>query len=517
MIKTRGAVVIGLDGATFDLLDPWFAQGELPRLSWFRKEGCSGVLHTVPNLHSAAAWTSLVTGKNPGKHGIFFFVERDHDFRQRFFSGADRKADALWHILSRAGKRVGVINVPMTFPAEPVNGVMVSGIDAPSIRHKKSIYPPELKHRYDILQKRYDIVPAVDILMKRDDVESAVRGWLEVTEHRLELCRQLLRDQTFDFFMVTLLITDWAHHNLWKYYDPSSPAEVQADLSTRRDIMLDIYRAVDGAVGELCDLAGKDANILIVSDHGAGRYQGGSMALMGWLEQNGYLVFRQRRRLADLQEGFREHVFSPLKERLPQGLKRIIKSSFPHVWKEPQVRTAQGGFEEIDWTRTRAYTESRWHNVWINVKNHGGRGIVNPGPEYRGLLEELKAALLNWRDAPSSRRVVDRVLFRSEIYSGPYADRAPDIQIWWNDDVCLASPKRPKETGGPNAWSGDHRRNGIFMAKGPDVRAGEALGPLSIYDVAPTILHLFGLPLPPDMDGRAILEALFQEGCAQGC
>jgi predicted AlkP superfamily phosphohydrolase/phosphomutase len=405
----------------------------------------------------------------------------------------------------------------MTFPAEPINGVMVSGIDAPSISHKKSVYPPELRHAYEILQKHYDIIPSVDILMKRDDVENAVRAWLELTRHRLDLCRQLIRDQAFDFFMVTLLITDWAHHNLWKYYDPSNTIEARPELPKRRNLMLEIYRTVDSFIGELADLAGKEANILIVSDHGAGKHQGGSMALLGWLEKNGYLVFKQRRRLAGVPGSLRKHILSPMKEWLPQGARWIIKSSFPHIWKRFQEGMGQLDFSDIDWSITRAYTELRWHNVWINVKNEDGSGIVNPGSEYQGLIDELKTALLDWRDPSSGQRVVNRVLFRSEIYSGPYADRAPDLQIWWNNDICLIPRKKLKETGTPNVWSGDHRLNGIFMAQGPDFRAGEALGLLSIYDVAPTILHLFGLPPAADMDGHVIRQAVYQEGYAPRC
>jgi predicted AlkP superfamily phosphohydrolase/phosphomutase len=128
-MEKKGVFILGLDGSSFSLLDPWFGKGELPNLHLFKQEGSYGHLKSVPNLHSAAAWTSMATGKNPGKHGIFFFYEWDKDFNFRFISGADKKAEIIWNILSKTGRRVGIVNIPMTFPAEPVNGVMISGLD----------------------------------------------------------------------------------------------------------------------------------------------------------------------------------------------------------------------------------------------------------------------------------------------------------------------------------------------------------------------------------------------------
>ncbi|MFQ6082618.1 MAG: alkaline phosphatase family protein [Candidatus Aminicenantia bacterium] len=511
-IKKNKLFIIGIDGATFDLLDPWFHKGELPNLYRLKKEGSYGNLQTVPNLHSAAAWTSIVTGKNPGKHGIFFFIERDRELHYRFYTGADRKAETIWNILSKIGKKVGIVNVPMTFPAEPVNGIMVSGLDSPSIKDKRSVYPQNLKDKYKILKDEYDIVPSVQILLQKDKPDKAVEKWLDIASYRAEFCKQLLKDCSSDFFMVTFTITDWAHHNLWKYFDSGYPLYEKGKAKKFGHLMLKVYKKMDSIIGELIDFIGSDTNVFIVSDHGAGKHQHGSYYLVDWLIESNFMRLKERKRLENINnELFRKLLYFS-KKIAPDKLKKSIKKNFPQLRNKFREEIGLNIFNFIDWSKTKAYTEYKWHNIWINLKGREKYGIVNPGEEYQELCYTLKTELLNWKNETTGRQVVNRVFHKSEIYSGPYIYRAPDLQIWWNDDVVVTYKERKFfskiSTKIEEGWSGDHRLNGIFIAWGPHIKKGVMLNNLSVYDVAPTALYLLDAPIPSGVDGKIIKEAI---------
>ncbi len=512
--KTK-LLVIGLDGASFDLLDPWIESGELPNLYKLKKEGSSGNLQTVPNLHSAAAWTSMVTGKNPGKHGIFFFVERDKEFNYKFFSGADRKSEAIWKILSENGKKIGVVNVPMTFPAEAVNGIFVSGLDAPSIKNKRSIFPLDLVERYKILRENYDLVPSVDDLLRKGRPDIAVEKWLKIASFRADFCKQLFQDYSFDFFMVTFVLTDWANHNLWKYNDKDYPLFNKKLGEEFGHLMLKTYKKIDSLVGELIDSSGPDTNVFIVSDHGAGGHQLASFYLFDWLVKNNFVSLKKDTGHKNTSSMLYKSLLNPIRKLIPVKLKNSILGKYPSlsVFIRHTRKAEQSVFKFIDWSKTKAYTEFKYHNIWINLKGRQKYGIVSPGKEYDELCENLKIKLLDWKEELTGKKVVERVFHKSELYEGSFAHRAPDLQIWWNDDVVISpeegkkiSPKLRKRI--ENEWSGDHRRNGIFMACGPQIKKGLMLNNLSIYDVAPTFLYLLDCALPQDLDGKIIKEAL---------
>ena len=160
-------LIIGLDGATFDLIRPWAAAGKLPNIARLMETGVSAPLRSVPNQNSAPAWSSYATGKNPGKHGIFYFDERiEGTYNKRYLNGGFRQGESWWMIASRYGKVVGVINVPMSFPAEPVKGVMLAGLDAPSVDSPGFGYPPELMRELQTNVGEYTIEPGLPSYMK---------------------------------------------------------------------------------------------------------------------------------------------------------------------------------------------------------------------------------------------------------------------------------------------------------------------------------------------------------------
>jgi len=503
-------LVVGLDGATLDLLEPWLSEGELPTIAKLIAEGASGKLRSVPNMHSAAAWTSMMTGRNPGKHGLFAFTGLTPDLQQTFSVGGDRSGETIWDILSRQGKKVGIINVPMTYPADSVNGVMVSGLDAPEIG-EKSVWPPELLATYPVLRNGYKSVPDVVSYLRQGRPDLAVEQWLEIEKLRLELCIDLLKSDEYDFFAVVFTVTDWAHHNLWRYIDPRVPSHSQVEADRYGNLMLKVYRQMDDTLARLLEVANAEITA-IVSDHGAGRHQRGSFFLMDWLIEHGYLVLKDS---GAVQKNWVEQTIAYIHRHIPRALKRLlgqrIRTKLRHVRQRVEL---QAQFSAIDWSKTRAFTQYKWHSVWINLKGREKYGIVEPGADYDRLCAQLEQDLLQWRDRETGQPVVDRVWHRDDLYTGPYVSRAPDLQIWWKDDVVVSgyagheNVVRTSVVDDEELWTGDHRLDGILILQGQGIARGKMLQNASIYDVVPTLLYLMDVPLPGDLDGRVLSEAI---------
>ena len=216
-------LIVGLDGATFDLIRPWVAQGRLPRLQALLAQGTAGELRsTVPPM-SPPAWSSFMTGVNPGKHGIFDFTERKPGtYEIQFVSSRQRKAETIWKILSRAGKRVCAVGVPTTYPVEAVNGVMISGFDTPAM-NEKAIHPPGLYA--EIVEKVGEYILSSDVMRHVYDqrIDLAVETMLRCIRRKADIAKYLWAREPWDCFMVVFGETDSAIHYFWKHHDPQSP------------------------------------------------------------------------------------------------------------------------------------------------------------------------------------------------------------------------------------------------------------------------------------------------------
>ena len=275
-------LVIGLDAATMDLIEPWTAAGHLPALARLIGEGAAGLLRSTPNLHSASAWTSILTGLNPGRHGLFVFSDRDFATgRQVFFKGSDRSGEPIGSLLARHRITAGFLNVPMTYESEcQPGGYMVSGLDAPSL-NEHAFSPAEL--RGDLLGKFPDYrftPPGLGDLMSAGKVDDAIAAWLKLTEIQTSAAEYLLETRPTDFFMTVYTASDWAGHNLWRASESSAPTA---------EPLLEVYRALDQAIARLLEHINDETQVYVISDHGMGPHTGASYHLADWLEANGYL------------------------------------------------------------------------------------------------------------------------------------------------------------------------------------------------------------------------------------
>ena len=527
MTKNNRLLIIGLDGATFDLIRPWATAGSLPNIARLMRGGSSAPLRSVPNQNSAPAWSSFATGKNPGKHGIFYFDERiEGTYNKRYLNGGFRQGESWWSIASRAGKVVGVVNVPMSYPAEHVNGVMLAGLDAPSVDSPGFSHPPEL---IDELQQNvgdYIIEPGIPSYMKMGRRDLAEQAIFDAADKRAAYARYLIGSRAWDVFHVTFTATDAAHHFFWRDMDLAHPEYNPVEAVRYGDTVQRVYERMDEIVGELTALA-PDATVILMSDHGGGFNQRGAEYLNDWLASIGLLHYLnsdgQRRSLLSRAK---QVVMAPLKwgynlvdRRLPRDTKLKLVKLLPGVRERMEMALT---FGNIDWSRTKAYAYGARDDLWINLEGREPGGIVSPD-EYEALRDEIIAKLHASRDVLDHEPVLEEAIKREDVYHGPNLHKSPDIIIRWKTTrvirgIYLPQPGTeplPVPPLSPNLNNGGHRLHGIFVMAGDGVQQGNRFDEGILWDLAPTILHYLGVPVPDDMDGRVLAESFDPDWLAE--
>jgi predicted AlkP superfamily phosphohydrolase/phosphomutase len=507
-------LIIGLDGATFDLMLPWVAEGRLPTLGRLLGEGAwSRLQSTIPPI-TPCAWSSFMTGKNPGNHGLFDFLEpapQGHGFR--FTNATSRHAESLWGYLSRLGRRVGVVNVPMTYPPEPVNGYLISGLDTPDER-SPYYHPAGLRQelRDDGILYRLDIRHIGNMRTDRRR-DHQLREHLDIEAVRTRALRHLRRNHPTDFTMLVYTATDQIQHQFWHYMDERHDKHDAAGAARYRHAIRDVYVHLDGLIASLLAEVGQDTVVMLMSDHGFGPTTNVRVRLNQALEQAGLLAFRREGPAGRAARSLAGLLDRLLRCTLSAGAKRFLASWFPRlrVWFEVLDEA------KLDWAQTVTFTNEvsrSFPMLWLNRE----AGLTQEQAEQA--LRATEQALLRLTDPETGLPVISHVYRTRDLYQGPYTSRAPElIPSWWEDGFLLEQsvPGGPKEKvversrapiQGGVEFSGSHRLDGVFAVAGGPARRGLEFSGARIIDVAPTVLYLMGLPIPGDMDGRPLLEAL---------
>lgn len=506
-------VVVGWDGATFDLLEPWMADGTLPTLASLCARGAWSRLRSTMPPATFPAWTSLVTGVNPGRHGVLDFTERvPGTYRVRFVNGSGRRAPALWSRYSAAGLRSAVLTVPGTYPPEPIHGVMVSGWDSPltTAVDGSFVHPRSFFQEVEATVGRLPFADFQEMDTGPGWHEEALEKLLDGIERRAALARHCLRT-SLDLLMVVFGESDTISHHFWRFHDRRSPRHAPSDLG---DAIRTVYRALDTALASLVAAAPADATVAVVSDHGSG---GASD-----------VVVHPNRRLQEC--GLLGFTSSPAE--WPARARRAALGAVPVEWQGRLLRRfsrVSGALESsvrfagIDWRTTAAYSEELDYapSVWINRAGREPGGIV-PDREYEAIRTRVVDALMSWA-YPDGRPVVERVWRREELLHGDATERAPDLVV----ELALVDGYSPSTlrsgTPGPSTrrldpsehgagkgagMNGAHRRDGVAVVAGAGVVAAGDLGGADIVDVMPTLLAAAGLEVPLGLDGAPWTRAL---------
>jgi predicted AlkP superfamily phosphohydrolase/phosphomutase len=460
MSHRQKIAVIGLDCAAPELVfDQW--RDELPCLRSLAAQGLWGKLRSVCPPITVPAWSCMMSGKDPGQLGIYGFRNRkNYSYDGMTIANATAvREPRVWDILSQAGKQVIVLFVPGTYPPSAVNGSMVGCFLTPGAQSAYA-YPAELKPQLEARFGPY-LMDVQDF--RSEDKDRILRQIYMMTEQHFAMARHLLSRDPWDFFMMVEMGTDRIHHAFWKFHDkahrlyqPGNPFEFA---------IRDYYRFVDRQIAELLPALGDETTLLIVSDHGAKKMEGG-ICVNEWLSREGYLRLR-----------------------------------------EPVNGPTSIGKAPVDWERTSAWGEGGYYSrIFMNVKGREPQGVIDPS-DYERMRDELKGKLEAMPD-DQGKPLGNRVFKPEQVYRSVQGI-APDLIVYFGDlnwrsvgTIGLKSVYTFENDTGPD--DANHAEYGMFLLREPNGTSGREIHGKQLFDISATILDRFGLPLPPGAQGQAI-------------
>lgn len=474
-------ILVGIDGASFTALDPLIEEGHLPNLARFIASGVRAELLSTRHPLTPPAWTTLMTGRSPGNHGIYDFLKAELRKGGAFFTlndFRDIRAETIWSIVSRQGGRVTSLNFPLMAPPPAVNGHIVPGLL--SWRHlRRNVYPSELFDRIKAL-------PGFDAKQISWDFEHERKGTQVLPDEELEdwtafhiareqqwykVLEYLMDKEPADLTAVMFDGVDKLQHSCWRLLDPEYiPARPSAFERRIRQLCIDYFRQLDEIFGQIVERGGPEARVFVASDHGFGPMET-VLRINKWLEERGYLRWSDASQAGGAGLGNKHYVL-------------------------------------LDWEHTRAFAQSGATNgIHIVLEDDDHPGGV-PRSEYAAFREQLRRELLSIRDGESNRPIVTEVLDREEIYLGAEMAHAPDLTLVLHDHGFFSVLDAEPIVAPRPAIAGTHYPEGIFLAAGPGIRRGAVLPQQSILDVPATLLYSLGLPIPSDFESRVIEDAL---------
>lgn len=512
--------IIGLDGGTFRIIDHLVGQGRLPNFSKILAGGARGTLLSSRPPLTPAAWTTFYTGTNAGKHGaVDFFRRQPGTYRLVPVNASTIRGTSIWEMAGGKGMRTCIYNVPVTYPAGKVNGVMISGMDAPRI-DERAVFPESFRER--LLKEFPDFIiePAFDVSYlvrhSEDATGEHIRRINEYNEMQLRVIQRLMEMEDWDLFMAVIRSTDSFQHAFWREAERAmdEPEALTADETRRAEAVFSCYERIDCELGDNWFGWAADRNLIFMSDHGFGRLRG-EVCINRILADAGLLRFKSKGYVQRVKESAVKNASALLPVSTRKKLRRLIGREQGFLYVDSLIA-------DIDWENTRMYSLGQFGTLYLNKEGREPMGIVSPGREAQAAIDEAIEALGGFMDKAEGERVFTEFYRGEELYHGPLQQQMPDLLAVMRNHSYRGVPstyaelaeesiiRRPYPDRKELTPTGCHRLDGLLAMYGPDI-AKVDLGDVAMVDLAPTIANLLALPSSADFDGK-ILEAALTGG-----
>ena len=507
----KRALVIGLDGATFDLIRPLVEKGKLPNLARMQAEGMSTELRSTILPLSPPAWTTFLTGRNPGAHGIYDFAKRiDGQYTFAPTTSHDMRSKAIWNAIEAQGGSAIIVNVPLTYPPASFKGFMLTGFPTPTERRDYT-YPAGLLQELEAEFGSVNIHKP-KVLYKKGREREITDETIAITKQQTAVTKYLMGRIDWSLTVTVYDATDVLGHYFWSYLDPGHPKYDPKMAPEVGKMVEDMHVSLDDAIGELASAVGPDTLKLVISDHGFGPVYYG-VYINNWLVSEKYMRFKRSLKVRAKHFAFRNgfNVYNMLRVARRLGLVKSIESAYStKSYALRLLNVISLGFQDVDWANTRVYSFGNMGQLYLNLVGREPQGIVKPGeagPLVRELMDKLKVL----EDPATGKIMFDMVYAGSELYSGPSSHAAPDV-IFLDQQMVYAA-HRMFELGSSRLvtlhpiYSGNHKMDGILIAQGPSVAPGsKPRSEPNLVDLAPTMLSYLGFRIPGEMEGEVIAE-----------
>lgn len=456
--------IIGLDSVPPEMMFEKLLD-KLPNIKRIYDRGIHGNLETCHPPITVPAWMVMLTGKNPGKLGIYGFRHRrGHSYKDGYIVNSTHvREDTVWDYLSRQGKQSIVLGIPPGYPPRAIQNTQIVSCFITPGQDKDFTSPPELKKELlPVVKDKY----LFDVVFRTDNREEIKRELFELMNKKFDAAEYLAKNKPWDFFIMHEIGFDRLHHAFWKFFDPTHPKYVKGNPYEFLDI--EYYKAVDERIGKLIEIFGQDCKTFVLSDHGS-KGMVGAFCINQWLEREGYLAFKN----------------APTS---PTDLDKV----------------------EIDWNRTKAWGWGGYYaRIFFNVKGREENGIVDP-KDFEDEIAKLTEKIMQIKDN-TGRKMNNSVLRPQELYGTAVGDK-PDLMVYFDDlnwrsagTVGHDSLYLFENDTGPD--DSVHSMNGIFLMYDPNKNLGsKTLKNAKIADMAPTLLKMFGITPKEGMDGKILQE-----------
>lgn len=479
-------LVIGLDGATFNLIDPLIKKGRLPNLDKIIQKGVRGNLKSSLWPNSMPGWVSCFTGTSEAKNSIYYpFKKIVNSYKFKPVSSIDIKTLSIWDILSNRGYKNIVLNVPMTYPPYKIDGLLVSGMLTPSIESNFT-HPASLKR--EILDQLPNYIIEPDRSLPKN---KRAQEFIKCINRRKDLACYLLSKYNWDFAMIVFSTLDRVQHDFWADMDVEHP--MHDENTEYSDIIYLVYEELDKVIGQLLQVVDSDTTLFIVSDHGFGpcKYQ---VMINTWLEKEGFLKYRNnvRRELSMVYRKFSKRI------------SRFISNNPEETILQRKVANKEGFLNLIDWRNTKAYFGID-KGIWINLKDEYPEGVVDR-KDYDKIRSEIQQGIMEIKSIDTNKKIFESVLMK-EDFDGKYSNEMPDLLTVLKDFEYMPNERMSIDVVKPwNSTPGMHNLYGILIAKGNSIKENAKIEGAELKDVAPTILYDMGIPLTKEMDGKILFD-----------